>query len=245
MHNTHTTPMHTPNMHHQNPLISVDPDEPYHIISTEPVTIPARTNTIRTLSLALLCFRNYLFEPSKQYFVDQPVQYTPEIINVENDNLPVHFINHNDHEVVIPMDSYVGAMEKVQESKQDISHANTSPEPVTQHALSECFAQSDLLPDQRQCLYHVLQENSGVFRSSTADLTSIPLDKHYIDTGHVKLIKQRAYRASNHHCKDTEKQVQEMLQNGIIEPSVSPWASLSWSEKRSNLAPPYRLTKPQ
>ena len=41
----------------------------------------------------------------------------------------------------------------------------------------------------------------------------------------AKPIKQRAYHASHHHCQEIEKQVEEMLCNGIIEPSVSPWAS--------------------
>ena len=225
MHNTHTPPIHRPSTNHQNPLISVHSNQPYHIISTEPVTIPARTNTIMTTPWALPRSRNYLFEPSKQHFVDQPVQYTPVIINAENDNLPVHFISHNDHEVVIPKHSYVRAMEKVQESDQDISHANTSLEPVSQHALSDCLAQSDLLPNQRHPLYNVLQEKSGVFGSSIADLTSTPLVKHYIDTGNAKPIKQRAYGTSYHHHNEIEKQVEEMLQNGIIKPRVSPWVS--------------------
>ena len=71
----------------------------------------------------------------------------------------------------------------------------------------------------------VLQENSGVFGSCIADLTSTPLVKYYIDTGNAKAIKQTAYHASHPHCQKIEKQVQEMLQNGIIKPSVSPWAS--------------------
>ena len=61
---------------------------------------------------------------------------------------------------------------------------------VNQYALSECFAQSDLLPNQRHQLYKVLQENSGVFVSTIADLTSAILVKHYIGTGNAKLIKQ-------------------------------------------------------
>ena len=44
-------------------------------------------------------------------------------------------------------------MEKVQESNQDISPISTSPEPVSQHALSESYAHSDLPPNQchRHC----------------------------------------------------------------------------------------------
>ena len=53
-------------------------------------------------------------------------------------------------------------------------HTKTSPEPVNQRALSECIAQRDLLPNQRQRLYKVLQENFSVFGSSIAYLTSPP-----------------------------------------------------------------------
>ena len=74
---------------------------------------------------------------------------------------------------LLSRNSYVGAMQKVQESDQDMCHADISPEPVKQRALSECLARSDLLSNQRQRLYNVLQENSGIFRSSIADITSI------------------------------------------------------------------------
>ena len=168
---------------------------------------------------------NYLFELSQQHFVDHPLQYTPVIINAENDNLPVHFINHSNHEIVITKHSYVGAMEKVQESDQDIVRTNNSPEPVSQHTLSECLAHSNLLPNQRQSLYTLLQEHSGVFGSSIADLTSTPIVKRYINTSTTKPIKRRPYRASHHHRQEIEKQVEEILWNSIIQPSVSSWVS--------------------
>ena len=169
--------------------------------------------------------RNSLFKLSKQHFADQLVKSTPVIINAANDHLPVHFINHSDRDIVIPKHTYVGAMEKVQESNQDNLFTNANPESVSQHALSECLAHSDLLTSQRQSMHTLLQENSGVFGSSIADLSSTLLVQHYIDTGNAKPIKQRAYRASHHHRQEIEKQVEEMLCNGIIEPSVSPWAS--------------------
>ena len=146
--NTYTPPIHTPNTNHPSSRLTVHPNQPYHKINTEPVTIPARANAVMTVPCTLPCSGNSLFEPLKQYFVNQPVQYTPVIITAENGNLPVHFINHSDHEVVIPKHSYFGAKgEKVQESSdQDILLTNTSPEPVSQHALSKCLAHSDLLP---------------------------------------------------------------------------------------------------
>ena len=67
---------------------------------------------------------------------------------------------------------------------------NVTPEPVSQHTLSECLAHSDLLPSQRQSMHTPLLENSGVFGSSIADLSSTPLVQHYIGTGNAKPIKQ-------------------------------------------------------
>ena len=64
------------------------------------------------------------------------------------------------------------------------------PEPVSQHALSECLAHSDLLPSKRQSMHILIQENLGVFGSSIADLSSTPLVQYYIDTGNAKPIKQ-------------------------------------------------------
>ena len=98
-------------------------------------------------------------------------------------------------------------MEKIQELDQDMYHADTSLEPAKQCILSDCLAHSDLLPNQRQPLYNVLQENSGVFGSSIADLTSTPIVKHYISTGNAKPIKQGVYCTSYHHRKKIEKQV--------------------------------------
>ena len=126
-----------------------------------------------TIRCALPHSGTYLFKPSGQCFAEQPVHYTPVIINAANDNLPGHFINHSDQEVVIPKHSCVGAMETVQESDQDICHTDTSLEPVNQRALSACLAQSDLLPNQRQQLYTVLQQNFGVFGSKTALLNLV------------------------------------------------------------------------
>ena len=104
-------------------------------------------------------------------------------------------------------------------------HAGTSLEPVNQFALSKCLARGGLLPNQRQRLYNVLQENSGVFGSSIADLNSIPIVKQYIATGNAKPIKQRVYPTSHHHHKEIEKQGKEILKNGIIKHSITPWTS--------------------
>ena len=191
IYNAYIPPIHAPTPYHPHPHISLLPNHPYHVINTTPVIIPARTNTIMTIPCTLPCFGNYLFEPSAQNFADHPVHCTPVIINAANDSLPVHFIIQCDRDVVVPKHTYVRAMEKIQESIRDNISTNATPESVSQHALSQCLAHRDRLPSQRQSMHTLLQENSGVFESSIADLSSTPLIQHYIDTGNAKLIKQR------------------------------------------------------
>ena len=53
-------------------------------------------------------------------------------INAENKNLPVHFMNHSDQEVVIHKHSYVVTMENDQEWNHNIYLSGTSSEPVNQ-----------------------------------------------------------------------------------------------------------------
>ena len=76
---------------------------------------------------------------------------------------------------------------------------------VSQHALSECLANSDLLPNQRQLMDTILRENSGAVGSSIADLTSTSLVQHYINTANAKPLKQSAYRACHHDCQEIKK----------------------------------------
>ena len=119
--NPYTPSMHPPNTYHPHPRTSTKPNQPYHIISNEPVTIPPRANTMNH-PLCPSAFQKLLIRTVWTAFVGQPVHYTPVIINAENDNLPVHFINDRDQEIVIPKHSYVENME-----------------PVNEHLLSACL----------------------------------------------------------------------------------------------------------
>ena len=51
------------------------------------------------------------------------------------------------------------------------------------------------------------------------------LAQHVIDTGDAMPIKQRPYRVSPDVKKEIDRQVDEMLEKGIIQESVSPWSS--------------------
>jgi len=51
------------------------------------------------------------------------------------------------------------------------------------------------------------------------------LVQHVIETGDAAPIKQRPYRTSPESKQEIDRQVNDMLERGIIQESVSPWSS--------------------
>ena len=65
-------------------------------------------------------------------------------------------------------------------------------------------------------------------------LSKTSLVQHVIDTGDVRPIKQRPYRTSPRCKQEINRQVDDMLQKGIIRESVSPWGSPVVLVKKKN-----------
>ena len=63
------------------------------------------------------------------------------------------------------------------------------------------------------------------FPSLNTTWVALSLAKHTIDTGDARPIKQTLRRQPFAHLETIDKQVQDMLKTGIIEPSQSPWVS--------------------
>ncbi|GFX97925.1 retrovirus-related Pol polyprotein from transposon 17.6 [Trichonephila clavipes] len=79
--------------------------------------------------------------------------------------------------------------------------------------------------EQRNKLSELLRKFSGLFTKtdkSTAAKTNV---KHRIFTGDHAPINQRAYRVSPTERRIVHEEVQKMLDEGIVQPSESPWSS--------------------
>ena len=57
------------------------------------------------------------------------------------------------------------------------------------------------------------------------DLGRTDLVKHKIDTGDAAPIRQRPRRVPMHMQDEARKQVQDLIDNDLVEPSSGPWAS--------------------
>lgn len=77
---------------------------------------------------------------------------------------------------------------------------------------------------QRQQLQAFLEKHQGVFSPARGG-TGNPNLIHWIQTGDHPPIKQQAYRTSPEKRREISRQVQRLLEDGIIEESCSPWSS--------------------
>ncbi|GFU84218.1 retrovirus-related Pol polyprotein from transposon 297 [Trichonephila clavipes] len=83
----------------------------------------------------------------------------------------------------------------------------------------------ELSDEQRNKLSELLRNFLGFFTKtdkSTAAKTNV---KHRIFTGDHAPINQRAYRVSPTERRIIHEEVQKMLDEGIVQPSESPWSS--------------------
>ena len=79
--------------------------------------------------------------------------------------------------------------------------------------------------NEKEILSKLLNEYADVFSKGEFDLGNTSITQHRINTGDSPPIKDPLRRQPYAMVPEIEKQVQQMLSAGVIEPSCSPWAS--------------------
>ena len=82
-----------------------------------------------------------------------------------------------------------------------------------------------LTEDESVALADLLHQYKDVFSLSEQDLARTNLIGHQIDTGNARSIKQKPRRTSPSKHAEIERQVEDLLQRGVVEKSNSPWSS--------------------
>lgn len=83
----------------------------------------------------------------------------------------------------------------------------------------------NLCQTQRDKLIQLLIRNRNVFAKDLSELGKTNLHYHRIDTGDAAPVRSAPYRQTPELRKETEKQIQQMIDSNIIEPSTSQWSS--------------------
>ena len=87
------------------------------------------------------------------------------------------------------------------------------------------FSNSALTESQQKQLKQLINEYRDVFALSPEELGRTNWVQHTIDTGEAAPIRMRPYRVPEAQKEKIEKCIDDMLDQGVIRPSTSPWAS--------------------
>ena len=176
---------------------------------------------------------------------DLPHRYSifgaAEIVNVsENGAIPIRVVNPSAQPVKVFRVTRLGDFSSVgdevetfelNEFPQEVLSAMSEGQMKNQlphHDYSDLPDLSDsvLNDDDRIKFRDLFRCYRDVFAFADEQLGKTSLVQHVIDTGDaMPIIKQRPYRTSPRCKQEIDRQVDDMLQKGIIRESVSPWSS--------------------
>lgn len=156
------------------------------------------------------------------------------LVRVSGDNtIPFRVINPTSQPVTIYRRTNLGKFSSFEPppvvSIVDDSSTVPNVQPSsTSNSTSETFidlSHTDLAEEQRAQLTQLLHDNRDVFAFTDDELGHTSLVQHHIDTGNAQPVRQQPYRVSPKVRDCIDEHVEKMLEQGIIQPSVSPWAA--------------------
>lgn len=152
---------------------------------------------------------NSVIEPGL-YKADN-LKTTINIISTEKEppKLPCLKVTINNYETIDPIPI---------ESKEKLSIDEIRSVIRTEH----------LSPLEKSELINLIYNNQQVLLRKSEKLSSTTAIKHKIITNNDAPVYTKSYRYPHHYRKDVEDQIQEMLDNGIITHSSSPYSSPIW-----------------
>ncbi|CAL9702845.1 unnamed protein product [Knipowitschia caucasica] len=142
------------------------------------------------------------------------------VANVKNGVTVAHVLNPSGKAVELKQGLHIGEFYPIHEvgapSVVPTSNKSSVPCMVTDSPVNE---------RQRAELQELLSRFSNVFSTPDGNTGKCSLIQHHIRTGDNPPIKQRAYRTSPEKRAEIERQVGQLLADGLVEESFSPWAS--------------------
>ena len=87
------------------------------------------------------------------------------------------------------------------------------------------FDKSGISDDQQERFQSMIDEFSDIFATDNSDLGKTSLSEHTIDTGESQPIRLPPRRTPPHQREIIDRQLDDLLKHGRIEPSQSPWSS--------------------
>ena len=208
----------------------------FKISLTEKVTIPPKTEviTIGKIEGDSSSIMNALVQPLQSKHLEN-ILVAKSLVDPSRGYVPIRLANITNHEQIMKQFTCIASCESVELSqdksvnREDRVMKVNSCEKIDELPvyLKELKDKSGvLLNDDQKCLLDsLLKRHINTFSKTKDDLGRANVIKHKINTGDAHPIKQQPRRLPLTKRDDVDREIQRLLDCGIIEASKSPWAS--------------------
>ena len=222
-------------------------DENVHITVKETVTVPANSEaiipvTIFSPSSSPLPTESMCINSVSGMRYQEGLMVARILIDPRQEPLQLRMGNLSDQPVKLPKNTFIATGEPVNVTVGSVN-PNTCPENTNliQDETQVISVEQEEIPEhlymmwqefdpfltyaQKSKVLTLLFHFQDTFIRNKNDLGQTDLVSHRINTGNSAPIKQAARRLPLAKRAEAEKEVRQMLDRGIIEPSASPWSS--------------------
>ncbi len=153
------------------------------------------------------------------------------LVSPTDGKVPVRLLNPRSEPITVYSGTKVATLEAADEMPLQVAGVTGAREPKVsaekQAMLWDmvCKSDTELSEAQKQQLFALLLEHADVFASDRNDLGHANAIRHEIDTGTSPPIRQPLRRVPPPGREEMRQLLQDMLQQDVIRPSSSPWAS--------------------
>ncbi|CAC5421845.1 unnamed protein product [Mytilus coruscus] len=233
------------------PCIQIGQPEPVRKVrAADNFTIPPQSEILidvfvdKTENDPISPTQDYLIEPSSHFIENHPVMMASSLVDLCHDvTNKVRLISPFDQEVQINQDTVVGLAEKVEDqpillfSSENIKDSTNfdsvrriklESDPVTwqtNEGIIRNITKKGRSEKEQEAIANLLHKYATAFSAHETDLGLTHLTEHSIDTGDARPIKQAPRRVPLAFAEEERKIITQMLDQGVIENSSSPWAS--------------------
>ena len=215
------------------------------VVVHQAVTVPPRCEYLikgcinRVKDFQEGCFH---FEPSEKLLEKYGVVLARALVKPRAGTFVVRVCNPNEEGIMLYTGMALGCLSKVEVigDYESVGRVARTVVPKVEGELPDHLKDLyertvDLVPESdRPLVREMLCKFQDVFSRDDKDLGRTSLVQHHIETGDAKPIKQAPRRLPPQHRNDLEKQVLDLLDRGLIEPSDSAWASPVVMVKKSD-----------
>ena len=200
------------------------------VILQSDCAVPARAEAILPTKVVYNDLMNRV--PSQKHWITEAhtmrcgLQVSRSTIPDDDVNVPVRVMNTKTEDINLKAGTVISNLEPVDVCENPQGEAEDN-DPHLDVLLKEMVARVDesVSAEDRKHLLSLLREFRTAFSSGENDLGRTTLATHCIETTECRPVRQPLRRHPPAHLTAIEQHVEGMLQQGIIEPSKSPWAS--------------------